>query len=387
MKILHVLHTAKPGGAAQSLKVLLNEWRNSENHVQPMVALPQDGEVFEELQAAGWQVFELPPGVLQHPHGMAEMGRALSKVLLQQRILQEIIRREKVDIVHANATAAHLAAGLAARRCGIPAVWHVRDLAPLGRWCKSLARRADAVIAISHAVADALMNLRVPESKIEVIYNALASADWPADTSPDLIIRQSLNATTDSVVFGCVGQLVPWKNQAAFIEAAAILRRLEPAANIRFAVVGSDPWQNDSRYRRRLMQQAQTLGLGKELIFFPYQANNKTLLAACDVLVHAALREPFGRVVIEAMALQKPVVAFDAAGPGEILTHLKDGLLASPASSSAGLAVEMRKVLLSPSLRHELGVQARRTVCNRFEASICAAQVKAIYEKISRSNG
>jgi len=384
MKILYVLPTAKPGGAAQSLNVLLHEWRKPENGVRPVVALPRDGVVFEELQAGGWRVFELPSGVLRHPHGMKEMGQALSKVLLQQRVLREIIQREKIDIVHANATAAHLAGGLAARRSGIPAVWHVRDLSPLGRWCKNLARRADAVVAISHAVAEALVNQRVPASKIQVVYNALASADWPVQTAPDPVLRRALGATEASVVFGCVGQLVPWKNQAAFIEAAALLRRLEPAADIRFAVVGSDPWQNDSHYRRRLMQQAQTLGLGKELIFFPHQADNKTMLAACDVLVHAALREPFGRVVIEAMALQKPVVAFDAAGPGEIVTHLKDGLLASPASSSAGLAVEMRKVLLSPSLRHELGVNARRTVGERFEASSCAARIKTIYEKVGR---
>jgi glycosyltransferase involved in cell wall biosynthesis len=122
--------------------------------------------------------------------------------------------------------------------------------------------------------------------------------------------------------------------------------------------------------------------LENELLFFPHQNDNKATLSACDVLVHAARREPFGRVLIEAMALEKTVIAFDAAGPGEILTNEKDGLLIPAESGSAGLADGMRKVLLSPSLRETLGKAARQTVQQQFNAAGSAAQIQELYESL-----
>lgn len=379
MKVLYVLHTSKPGGAAESLKVLLSQWCNAEYKVEPLIALPK-GQIFDELQETGWPVFALPAGLEKRPRGIRGMMMALAKVLLQQRALVEIIRENKVDIIHANATAAHAASGAAARKCNIPAVWHVRDLADLRRWGGLLERRADAIVAISKTVAQSLEHQNVPRHKIHQIYNSLDVKDWTPQTPPDITIRNALQATDSTTVFGCVGQLVEWKKQAIFIEAAALLRSLEPDANIKFAIIGSDPWRANSDFRRRLIAQSRTLGLGKDLVFFPYQNDNRAALAACDVLVHAAQQEPFGRVVIESMALEKPVIAFAAAGPGEILTNEQDGLLMPPESGSAGLAQAMQKVLLSPSHRKRLGKAARMTVEQQFNAADTAVQIRQLYE-------
>lgn len=381
MKVLYILHTAKPGGAAQSLAVLLNEWRKR-GDIQPLLALPRNGPLFAEFQGQGWPVFALPPGIERRPRGAAQAIVALAKVLLQQQALVRIIRREKVAIVHSNATGAHLAGGLAARRCGIPSVWHVRDLAPLGRWGGLLARRADAVVAISRTVAGALQEQNVPRGKIHLIYNTLDIADWPVKAPPDANIRKTLNAAESDVIFGCVGQLVPWKNQGVFIEAAARLRAANPGINAKFAVIGSDPWQENSPYRQGLIQQAAALGLGRDLIFFPHQENNRAALAACDVLVHAALREPFGRVLIEAMALRKTVIAFDAAGPGEILSDQRDGWLVPPEQGSAGLAAAMQKVLLTPALRAQWGQVAHTSVQQHFDAAAGAEKMRLLYEAL-----
>lgn len=382
MKILYVLHTSKPGGAAESLKVLLSQWRNPDYQIEPLIALPK-GALFDELQQNGWPVFTLPAELEKRPRGARGTMMALGKVLLQRRALIQIIRDEKVDIIHANATAAHAASGAAARKCKIPAVWHVRDLASLGRWSGLLEKRADAIVAISKTVAQSLENQNVPRRKIHQIYNSLDVNDWPPQTPPDANIRNTLHAAKSTIVFGCVGQLVAWKNQAAFIEAAALLRNLEPEANIKFAIIGSDPWQQNSDYRRRLIAQAKALGLGQNLTFFPHQNDNRAALAACDVLVHAACREPFGRVLIEAMALEKPVIAFAAAGAGEILTNEKDGLLMPAASGSVGLMEAMRKVLLSPSLGEKLGKAARLTVQQRFNAADGAEQIRKLYESLT----
>lgn len=382
MKILYVLHTSKPGGAAESLKVLLAQWRNADYQIEPLIALPK-GQLFDELQDAGWPVFALAAGLEKRPRGTRGTMKALAKVLLQQRALVEIIRKEKVDIIHANATAAHAASGAAGRKCNIPTIWHVRDLADLGRWSGLLERRADAIVAISKTVAQSLEDQKMPRRKIHQMYNSLDVNDWSPQTLPGAKIRNVLKATDSTVVFGCVGQLVAWKNQAIFIEAAALLRSLEPEANIKFTIIGSDPWRKNSNYQRHLIAQAKVLGLGEELICFPYQSDNRAALASCDVLVHAAHQEPFGRVIIEAMALGKAVIAFDAAGPGEIITNEKDGLLMPTESGSAGLTQAMQKVLLSPTVRKELGKAARITAQQRFYAVDAAAQMQQLYKSLT----
>lgn len=382
MKILYVLHTAKPGGAAESLKVLLAQWKTAEYQIEPLVAMPR-GQTFDELRAAGWPLFALPGGFEKRPRGIRGTMMALGKVLLQQRALIKIIRHERIEIIHANSTAAHAASGAAARRCEIPAVWHVRDLASLGRWSGLLERRADAIVAISKTVAHSLEKQNIPRNKIHLIYNTLDIEDWLPPTLSAADIRKSWNAADSTVVFGCVGQLVPWKNQPVFIEAAALLRGLEPQANMKFVIIGSDPWHKRSSYRQQLIHQVQTLELGNDAIFFQHQNDNKAVLSACDVLVHAAHREPFGRVLIEAMALEKAVVAFDVAGASEILTNEKDGLLIPPEMGSMGLVNGMRKVLLSPSLRKRLGASARITVQQRFNAQAGAAQMRKLYESVA----
>lgn len=381
MKILYVLHTAKPGGAAESLKVLLTQWKNPDYQISPFVALPK-GQIFDELQKEGWPVCVIPSGLEKRPRGTRGTMMAIGKVLLQQRALIKIIRDEKVDLVHANSTAAHAASGEAARRCCVPAVWHVRDLALLGRWSGLLERRADAIVAISKTVAQLLEDQNVPRHKIHQIYNSLDINDWPVQTQPDVDILKALNTSDSTVVFGCVGQLVSWKNQAAFIQAAALLRGVEAQTKIKFVIIGSDPWQQNSSYRQQLIRQAKALGLGNDLLFFSHQNDNRAALAACDVLVHAARCEPFGRVLIEAMALEKVVIAFDAAGAGEILTNEKDGLSIALESRSVGLMHAMRRVLLSPSLREKLGKAARLTVQQRFNAADGAEQIWKLYESL-----
>ena len=99
------------------------------------------------------------------------------------------------------------------------AIWHVRDLVPLERIAPQLAARSTRIIAISACVAEQLEKDGVPAEKITVIYNGLDPDEWrPLERSH---LRESLGIAEDAFVFGVVGQLVPWKNHAAFIAVAA----------------------------------------------------------------------------------------------------------------------------------------------------------------------
>jgi glycosyltransferase involved in cell wall biosynthesis len=134
--------------------------------------------------------------------------------------------------------------------------------------------------------------------------------------------------------------------------------------------------------------------------FVPHQNDNDDALAALNAVVLPSREEPFGRVLIEAMALKKAAIAFAANGPDEIITHEKDGLLAPLAQNADGaeaeelseeqiaeteadsLAHAMKRVLLSEELRRELGEEARRSVNEKFHIADSAQSVLDLYREV-----
>ena len=101
-----------------------------------------------------------------------------------------------------------------------------------------------------------------------------------------------------------------------------------------------------------------------------------------DVVVHASVRpEPFGMVIIEAMAMGKPVVATEGGGPSEIITHGKSGILV-PRGDSESLASAIRMLLENPIYAKELGEAGRRVVVERFTSSQQAQEIMRIYGNI-----
>jgi glycosyltransferase involved in cell wall biosynthesis len=108
-------------------------------------------------------------------------------------------------------------------------------------------------------------------------------------------------------------------------------------------------------------------------------------MAALDVLVLCSLEEPFGRVLIEAMALAKCVVAYGLNGPLEIISHQRDGLLVPPGEAPGepeGMATAMRRLLRDPVLREGLATQARESVMQRFHIGDTAQRVLDLYHEV-----
>jgi glycosyltransferase involved in cell wall biosynthesis len=100
-----------------------------------------------------------------------------------------------------------------------------------------------------------------------------------------------------------------------------------------------------------------------------------------DCIVLPSREEPFGRVLIEGMALEKPVVAYGACGPLEIITHQHDGLLAAP-DDKESLAHAMRLILNDRELRGHLRKNARQTVIQKFHIADSANRVRDIYREV-----
>ncbi len=268
---------------------------------------------------------------------------------------------------------------MAGERTGVPAIWHCRDLVPLGRLAPQLAGKAARVVAISQCVADFLEREGVPRDKIAMIHNGLDPDEWRPKTRS--FLRESLGLPGEAFMFGMVGQMVPWKNHAAFIEAAAKLCAETGCEGARFAIIGGDLWGEQAPYVGELREMVKKHDLVERFNFIPHQINGADAIGALDCLVHPARDEPFGRVIMEAMALSKPVVAMNENGPGEIVTHERDGLLVSPDDEN-GLTSAMKRVLQDATLRAHLSEQARLTVESRFHIDDSALQMAELYREL-----
>jgi len=291
--------------------------------------------------------------------------------------LARAITRHKIDLIHANSSTAQLFAGQAARLTGRPAVWHCRDLVALGRLGKRMGRQCTRCVAISDAVAAHLRPLMDDANRLTRVYNGIDTEMFSPGTGNGAF-RERHGIQQDAFVVAMIGQLVPWKRQDLFVEAAADIARAVPSA--RFLVVGEDLFGDHPEYCETLRNKVAALGLEQEVVFTGYVDNVPGMLREIDLLVHPAAREPFGRAVAEAMATAKPVVAVDDAGPSELIRSGEDGILV-PADNAAAIAGAVADLADAPARAAELGRRARRCIEARFGLARFAEEMMKVYEE------
>ena len=376
--VLYLNHSAQMSGAEASLRALLGGLRQMDAPYEPLVALPGEGPFATLLREEKWNVSFAPLRRLSRPRGLIDGMASLLHVMQTAPLICRLIDKSGAKIVHSNSTTAHLVGGVAAERTNRPALWHCRDLVSLDRIAPQLAAKSTRVIAISNCVASQLEQDGVPHDKIIVIHNGLDPEQWRPRAKSQL--RETLGVPDDAFIFGAVGQLVPWKNYPDFIEAAAQLVEMEGMENARFAIVGGDLWGEQQPYISELRALVKKHNLIERFNFIPQQTDAVDAFAALDCVVHPAQDEPFGRVLIEAMAMQKPVIAISSNGPLEIITHGHDGLLVKP-DEIGGLVEAMAQVYRDADLRRSLGENGRASVREKFHVADHAARIEELYRE------
>ena len=378
--VLYLNHSAQMSGAEASLRALLKGLRQIDAPFEPFIALPGDGPFATELREENWNVSFAPLRRLQRPRGVIDGMASLLHVLQTAPHICRLVDKSGAALIHSNSTTAHLVGGVAAERTNRPALWHCRDLISLERIAPQLAAKATRVVAISGCVASQLERDGVPPQKISIVYNGLDPEQWRCKENSRL--RETLGVPEDAFIFGIVGQLVPWKNHADFIEAAAKLVEQDGMENVRFVSIGGDLFGEHQDYIEDLRALVKQHDLTERFNFIPRQSDAVDAISALDCLVHPAGDEPFGRVLMEAMSLEIPVIAVNQNGPMEIVTHGHDGLLVKPHAPDE-LAEAMTRVFRERDLRENLSHNGRATVIEKFHIADHAAQIEALYREFT----
>jgi glycosyltransferase involved in cell wall biosynthesis len=351
-------------------------------------------EITQAVASAGWAALVASSGGRLVPAVESAGGRHLTLPLAcrsplttwrNAARLARLIRAERVDIVHARSRAPAWSAWLACRRTGAHFVTtyhgaYSEDL-PFKRHYNAVMARGERVIAASRFIAELVVRQHQTDPKrIRVIARGVDPVAFdPATVSGARMMRlaQTWRVPEGATVVLLPGRLTSWKGQSVLIEALARLNSRDVCG----VLVGSD--QGRQHYSTALIRQAEALGVADRLRLAGQCDDMPAALMLADVVVHASTKpEAFGRVVIEAQAMGRPVIAADLGGPVETVEQGVTGWRVPPGDASA-LASTLESVLgLSPRDRAAVGERARAAALASYTVSAMQAATLDVYREV-----
>lgn len=382
LKVLFANHTGKVGGAEASLLTLLRALTSLHgNTIKIALAAPSDGHLLAYADAAGVHI--LPVNRLRRlkrPKDAIDAIKLALSLLRGTADASFTLHAFSPHIVHCNSLQATLYFALPTTLRRLPIIWHCRDVLMPRSAARIAGICSSAIIAISNAVSNALIELGIPREKIHVIYNAVdVTSLEQADHSAVSRFREMCGVPEDGLLIGMVAHIVPWKRHDIFIHMAGIMARERKHAQ--FVIVGGDMFGEHKDWIGELMELRDKLALKDRLLFAGVRDDIATVMNAIDILVHPTPTEPFGRAIVEAMAVGKAVIAINAFGPAELISDGINGLLVDSPTPEA-LAQAAIRLIDDPQLRKSIGSAARMFVAERLSPPHHADAILKLWQKV-----
>lgn len=332
------------------------------------------GPMVREITRAGGHHITLPLATRNPFHIHANIERLI-----------DVINREKVDLVHARSRAPAWSAWFAARRAGVHFVTTFHGTYShenvVKRAYNAVMTRGEKVIAISSFIAGHIRKVYgVPASRIEIIHRGVDINRFDPDkvTAERLVKLAGSWRLPDGIpVIMLPGRLTRWKGQLTMIEAMARLGR----ADVRCLLVGDA--QGRAGYRAELERAIDRLGLNERVRIVDHCSDMPAAYKLTDVVVSASTDpEAFGRVVIEAQAMGRPVIASNHGGAKETVIDGETGWLVPPGDPAALAAALARALTLSEAQRKTLTERAVAHIHANFTTATMCAKTLDVYNAV-----
>lgn len=379
--ILFLSHDNDLNGAERSLIVLLTHIDRAE--FSPIVLTPSKGPMDKILKDCGiphrtthldrW----IPSrGTPAYPHAYSYLRNLRSRLWS----LLTLIEREQIDCVYTN-TSTLIDGAFAAKRAGIPHVWHIREYLDGNSDLKALLphswidritlRLSDMVITPSHALAQQRFST---SRKVCVVPNGVDPSSFSKGDGER--IRSELDIPFDSPIITYIGSILPRKDPLTFIHSAAAIYRNHPESH--FLLVGPAP---DTPLERQAKSLVAEYGIDSNFHFLGFRADTSDILAATSIHISTSLQETFGRTLIEAMAAKKPVIATRCGGPEEIILSGETGTVVMPGDVDA-IASAALYLLENPNVIASYGSAGLQRVREKFTAQSYAHGVESVLHRV-----
>jgi len=346
MRVVIVMPSAHLHGGAEEALIHLLRNREAAGFSSILVVLLEKGELEKVFESSGARVEVVDSGRLREPWKIAS---AIFKI-------RNLITEHHADLVLGWMTKAHIYAGPAAWMVGVPAIYFqmgLPDNGPVDRLSR-LFPAAGALTCSNFAATlqQALVRHRVIGVPLAADFGRFSAAE--KESRED--IRRRLGLDVKRPIVGMVGRMQRWKGMHVFVDAMAeVFKKIPDCEGL---IVGG-MFKLEPEYEPWLRHRVKELGLEDKIRMVGMQRNVPEWMQAMDVFVHAAEREPFGIVVIEAMSLGKPVIATKPGGPEEIITDGVDGQLVTW-NQPDELAKAILKYLQDPQWAGFVGKRAKQ---------------------------
>ncbi|MFC1658644.1 glycosyltransferase family 4 protein [Candidatus Omnitrophota bacterium] len=369
MKILYVIANISFGGGENVFSQIAGRL-NSDKYRVKFICLPGG---FLEKRLRELEIPLIPVNF---------RSRFSVKVFLR---LIKIMKSEKPDIVHSQGERVNFYARFAAKIARIPAIVST-IAAPVEEFNVNPIKKAvyiisghyserlvDRFIAVSESMRAKLINRhKIKADKIVRIYNGVQVDEYKHNQA-GFLVRSELNIEGNAPLVGVIGRLVWEKGLPYFIQAAKRVLAYEPTA--RFLIVGEGPLRN------RLKDLVKRLEIEKNIIFTGWRTDIKEIISTLDMLVLSSLREGMPLVVLEAMALAKPVVATDIEGLREVVINGSTGILVTPRNPDS-LKDAIIHLLKDKVEASRMGIAGRKLVEDKFSLREMVQQHEQFYDTL-----
>lgn len=379
-RIALVNHSAEPSGAELSL-IDIATWLGDDAGV----FLFQQGPVVDMLRARGVHVEVLESS--RKLSGLRSRARTMSVLLAVPDVVALALalrrRARAAELLYANSQKAWVVAALVAWWDRKPVIWHLRDILSSRRF-SALQRRAaillanrvaSRVLVNSAATGEAFVAVGGRRDLLRIVHNGIDEVPFEAVRVADVARLRRKLELGDAMLVGLFGRLAPWKGQHVLLDA------LEQLPDVHAVLVG-DALFGEHEYRDLLRERADRPVLRGRVKFLGYRTDVAELMKAVDVVVHTSTEpEPFGRVIVEAMLAERPVIATSGGGVDEIVAHGEEGLLVAPGDASA-LADAIRLLAADREQGRRLAAAGRRKAAERFVARVMRDNIDATLREI-----
>lgn len=304
--------------------------------------------------------------------------------------LAALIKREGVDIVHARSRAPAWSAWFAAKAAGCRFITTFHGTYGAANWFKrrynAIMTRGERVIAISAFIAGHIRQFYgVPSTRIRIVHRGvdLGRFDAKLVTAERVVTLANAWRLTDGLpVVMLPARLTRWKGQTVFLDAIARLGR----GDVRAVMVGGA--EGRESFHAELEGQIARLGLESVVRLVGHCNDMPAAYMLADVVVSASIEpEAFGRVVAEAQAMGRPVIATDHGGAKECVVAGETGWLVPPNDAEALAEAIRRGLALSPDARRSLAARAIAHIAANFSKETMCAKTLAVYDEVLAAPG
>ncbi len=370
-KILYISHTSEIAGAEISLLTLLKNLEKTT--FIPLVLLPENGPLLDKLEE-----ISVETKIISLTNLKKRLPLSIISYCITILRLIKIIKEEKIDLIHCNMYISNQYSIVASRLTRKPLICHMRNIINKRCFYYSFLFLTRYLIANSKATEKSYKRYLKKSQNNFIIHNAV-SLDVRQPTAFPSNFRQRYGIDENHVLIGCVGQIKKEKGHHYLIEAVGKLIKRYP--NIRLFIAGDYKISRQTEYLAQLKKMRDTLRLEGKVIFGGFINDMVSLYSSIDMLVLPSTYEPFGRVLIEAMALKKPVISTFVGGIPEVIENKVSGILVPPEDTDA-LVDAVEQLIKDKALAERIAKRGQERVKNFFDAKDNTQQIERIYRKL-----